>query len=289
MNLERCMLPGQRPSDWIPSTPIDILPALRIRYPNCIDDSVSGVQLVNRPVGGHSDWQFVVVRDCFDTQAPAMPVTEDRGDGYDFSDWPIEEYPGDVLQTVLQTNRIVALQNTLGIFKPAAFDMMRRIQEDARETEEDWLKHEHLSRIRFFRSVATHLSEQIASSVDLVAPTVEHLKAEDSFGLRAEEGEPRWMEIGAEAATPSLLYQRTLEDVESTVSEVFSALPRHLQVALWYTSVVEGELFSDKSALDWDAPSGSFENWALRDMDAYINKTARRVMAIAENDHWNAQ
>ncbi|MCT8177025.1 hypothetical protein [Variovorax sp. CY25R-8] len=178
-----------------------------------------------------------------------MPVTQDRGDGYDFSDWPLEEYPGDVLRTVLQTDRMVTLQDTLGIFEPAAFDMMRRIQEDAHETQEDWLKHEHLSRIRFFRDVATHLSEQIASSVDLVAPTVERLKAEDSFGLRADEGEPRWMEIGAEAATPSLLYQRTLEDVESTVMDVFSGLPRHTQVAVWYSTVVEGALSGDESAL----------------------------------------
>lgn len=283
------MLPGQRPSDWNASTPIDILPALRVRYPECIDDSVLGVQVVNRALDGHSNWQFVVVRHWSDTQVPAISVTQERGDGYDFSDWPVEAYPDEVLRTALQTDRIVALQESLGIFKPAAFDMMRRIQEDACDAQENWLKHEHLLRIRFFRDVAKHLSEEIASLVDLVVPTVERLKAEASFGLRAEQDEPRWTEIGAEAAAPSELYQRTLEDVESTVVEVFSELPRHSQVALWYSAVVESELSGDESALDWDTPSGSFEDWALRDLDALLNKTARRVMAKAENDHWNAQ
>lgn len=289
INFERCMLPGQRPSDWTAPAPIDILPALRLCYPGCIDDVVLEVQVVNRIDVGRSNWHFFVTKDFTTADVPVISVTEDRGDGYDFSDLPADVYPSDVILTILQSDRLQALQNTLGIFKPAAFDMMRRIQSDAYESQGDFLRSEHLPRVDFFRRVASHLSEHLASSVDLVRPTVQSLKSEEPFGLRGEGDDSRWMEVGEEAASPSLLHERTLEDVQSIVAENFSELPRPVQVAVWFSTVADGQLWHDDDALSWDFPSGAVDNMDLGDMDEVFNKAARKTMSLAENDYWKSQ
>ena len=279
-DLSLYLVPGSHPSDWRSGIPIEFLPVLRACYPDCIDTSILAVQLVREA----RCWSFRVTHVGGVRIGPVTPLSQDHGDCYDFSDYPDDQFPTELLQCTLQSDRIDAWQSNFGIFKPTAFEMLRRVQQDVQEECADALSQEYEERADFFRSVAVMLASQISNEIDLEMSVVSALKSETSFGLRVDDCESRWAEIGAETADPSILYEQMRSDVVGKVWEHFCHLPRATQVAVWFELHADREFPGEENLLRWDPPRGAIDKLKLFDMDDFCDRIARKVMSLAADD-----
>ena len=143
-DLAQWMLPGQRPSDWHAPTPIELLPALRGRYPTCLDETLLSVQLVNRPTEHRSPWHLIAVRaGQRQYEADAMEVAGHPGRDHYFGDVPAQAYTWQLLDALLDSSRVAACQSAAEIFQPATYHLMQRIERDALDARLEFLTAEH--------------------------------------------------------------------------------------------------------------------------------------------------
>ena len=279
-------------NDWKPGQPIELLPVLHAYYPGCLDDSVLSVQLWCQQTNsdeGVTDWGLQIMRSRSGVlRFPMPPASDGFGDNIDFSWKQRDKFPSDLIGVVLWRYPVELLQETFGIFKPemvklisqhryeAAFDAERKAGDSSNE------------RANFLLEAVNLLSGELASQIDLKLLTIRELKGESAFGLRAEENESRWVEIGTEAYQPSpLLYEETKSQVVALVEECFWSLPRALQVAIWFSHV--SEMFPGGNEIDhWDAPRGTIHDMRLFDVHEVFDSVANSVMSAAGEEYGNA-
>lgn len=295
-DIEQFLLPGQRPHDWNPKDPIELLPLFRRAYPGCLANDVLAFQLFNGAWPERIDYLVRIVRSCSDQVIPMMREAERYGDGYDYCDASPEYYPIELISDYLRSDRIDSLQDVFGLFDPAAYEMLCRVKVDScsgigrkAQREIDFVAEQHQTRADFFREVAVELAEHLTSQVDLVEPTIQEIRSQESFGLRAEQGTSRWREIGAEAFEPSLLYEIAKNDVESEVWQKFHELPEPVQLAVWFSTLVQEEMPGGDRLTTWDAPSGPRSSWKFWGLDALFDNVCRQVMGQASDDYFSAR
>lgn len=295
-DIEQYLLPGQRPHDWNPKDPIELLPLFRRAYPGCLADDVLAFQLFNGAWPERIDYLVRIIRSCGDQVIPMMREAERYGDGYDYCDAPSDSYPIELIADYLRSDRIESLQDVFGLFDPAAYEMLCRVKSDAgsgigrkMQREIDFAVGQNQERADFFREVAIELAEHLASSVDLVEPTIREIKSQESFGLRAEQGTSRWRELGAEAFEPSLLYEIAKNDVESEIWQQFHELPEPVQLAVWFSTVVQEEMPGGDRLTTWDAPSEPRKEWKFWGLDDLFDDVRQQVMGQASEDYFSAR
>lgn len=157
------------------------------------------------------------------------------------------------------------------------------------QREIDFAVGQNQERADFFREVAIELAEHLASSVDLVEPTIREIKSQESFGLRAEQGTSRWRELGAEAFEPSLLHEIAKSDVESEIWQQFYELPEPVQLAVWFSTVVQEEMPGGDRLTTWDAPSEPRKEWKFWGLDDLFDDVRQQVMGQASEDYFSAR
>lgn len=289
IELGQWLLPGQRPHDWISPTPIDLLPLLRQLYPGCIDEGLLAVQLINPDWPQRTAWHLRVTSVRGDGLVDITPVSQDSEDCYNFSDWPPQEFPDGLLEALCKPDRVAAWQATIELFRPEAFDMLRRVQNAAEESAAEESVRPYAARQAFLRDVATLLASNAAESVDLLQSTVRALQSSEPSGMHGYECDSLWAELGAEAHTPSLLHQRYLDDLKHKVWSKLCELPRATQIAVWFKARADEDFPRGGDTADWEAPDGRIESMHLSGMDDYCRGIAAKIMRLAEQNYLQAR
>jgi hypothetical protein len=287
-NIEQYLLPRPNHHGWDPDGVIELLPLFRRAYPGCIADDVMSFQLARDSSSGSGDYRIRAVRPDGDRGGSAL-AKFDRGIHFDPEFFP-DRYLVDVIYRLLEPEYIYHLQDAVGLFSPASYEMLCRfVREQSAWQQINSAAKGNQERADFFREVAIELAEHLASPVDLVAPTIREIKSQESFGLRAEQGTSRWRELGAEAFEPSLLHEIAKSDVESEIWQQFYELPEPVQLAVWFSTVVEKELPGGDCLTQWDAPSEPRKEWKFWGLDDLFDDVRQQVMGQASEDHFSAR
>jgi hypothetical protein len=289
IRIEQWLLPGQRPHEWVGTTPIDLLPLLRQLYPNCIDEGFLALQLVNPEWPNRTAWFFRVASIRGEGLVDITPVSQDREDGYNFGDWLPEQYPDDLIQALCQPDRVEAWQATIQLFRPEAFEMLQRVRSAAKDAAAEETMRPFAGRQAFLRDVATLLASDAAKSVDLLQPLVQALRNSQTSGPRGDECGSLWSELGTEALEPSLLHESYVDDLTRRVWSKFCELPRTTQVAVWFHVRADADFPGGPEATDWEVPVGRLESMRLSGMHDYCREIAASILGQAEEDFFQAR
>jgi hypothetical protein len=285
------LLPSQTPDHWRPGDPIDLLPALRARHPGCIDDSLLALQLHWPP---HADrwllWQMRAGEPL--CESSIGPLTEDDGDGYDYGDFPRDEYPAPILEDLLSDSRVQRWQTLAHLFKDDAFQMMERLRQHAQdECGDSAFQRERRdeAQIRTLWALARRLARHATTDLALAPAAVARLRAEPAFGMRDGAHLTRWDEVMDEACSPSLLFERTRRDVSSAVWDSFHALPYVQQLALWVQTYSDPPPVEDLPSVDGTPDDGHLNDGDLTDLRAHIDDLTSNVMRQAGDEGWRRE
>lgn len=279
----RYLLPSQLPGEWQAGQPIDLLPAFRACYPNCIDESILALQLQRT---NHTE-SYHFIRFSINgmvQEFPVWPVSEDHEDGYDYSDTSWLEYPHDLLHRLFEFGRYKMLQQVLELFKPDSFRLMAGIAEGAEfarawqhETSERML----VAKIDFMRDIAMSLADQLFRDTDLVPLIISRLESQPALSTMNVNSKTRWEEITNEMHSSSLLRECVVDDVSEAVSAVFFLQPRSVQLALWFDAVGKDALTGGGRVHNWDVPSEDLDSMKLFDVHILIDNLTSKVMNAA--------
>lgn len=229
---------------------VELLPALRAQYRGCIADAVASVRLQAVPHGpdrARSRFVFSVTElDPTEGQLVTRQVsdihrlTEDQGDGYDFSDHPATEFPRQVLEALFRPGRALLVGEVLGIFQAESLALLRQVSaatEDAAlhkaEREANQLEQRLVQQMCFYRDWARLSAEELCRDVDLPAQAIARLKDMPPFGCHGNEHATFWDALVCEAVRDSLLRDQFEGEVSTALLDAFQALPRATQMAYW--------------------------------------------------------
>lgn len=280
------LLPGQRPGEWQPTTPIDLLPALAQAYPRCIKPSVLAVQLVNVAAPSATLWHFRVVTVRQEQLVPAWPITQDDDDLYDYSDWPAHEFPVEVLRLVFESRRLEMIQHELDIFEPDSFALMQRLVDDQqRESQADLGDTRDTTREQLvhWRYLALDMAQHLVNAADVSEQVRAALCGEPAMDDGAAVSS-RWLEVGKAVATESLWVAQFAEDVAHEVRHQVALLPRAVQLAHWLVDKDDDGLLSPSELLDWWPPASSDEKLS-GEVRGLFREQARLIMQDAAEDY----
>lgn len=229
---------------------LELLPAFRAQYPGCIADAVASVRLQAVPHGpDRARWRFLFsVTELDQTQGRLVArqvsdihrLTEDQGDGYDFSDHPATEFPRDVLKAMFRPDRALLIGEVLGIFRAESFALLRQVffaGEDAGSNKAEQDANGSVQRLTqqvcFYRDWARLSAEELCRDVDLPAQAIARLKDMPPFGCHGNEHATFWDALVCEAVRDSLLRDQFEGEVSTALLDAFQALPRATQMAYW--------------------------------------------------------
>jgi hypothetical protein len=284
--------------DAVPSKSISIelLPALREQYPGCIVDSVASIRLeaagALRPSQGWCFWitERLPAQGHLDRRpvTDIVPITQDNGDNYDYSDHPTTEPPYELLHAIFRPGRALVVAETLGVFKPESRHLLRAQAEfaadaasHAAELEFQAVNQRLMGQAQHHSEWAKLLAKELCRGVDLAGDAIQRLKNEPPLGLRDGEATSMWGELLAEAREDSLLSEGYRRQVDQAVYEAFKALPRATQLAYWLIhSPAASELAPGE---DWDQPKAEPECWDLFELDSALERVSRKVWARADD------
>lgn len=124
------------------------------------------------------------------------------------------------------------------------------------------------------------LAEDLVAGTDLVGEVVRKLKSESATGILDQPSLfSRWAEIVCDLqSNDSLLSEGFRRDIDSAVYEVFYALPRTRQFAVWVTH--------EQIRADWDDPprgweEGGFEGFELHELNLVLEDVTESVLEVA--------
>lgn len=281
------LLPEHQPGQWKPDRPIDLLPALRLHYPGCVEDGLLRVELVYEISAERiSPSHFQVVRYGAGVEplhihcAPIYPITEDDDDGYDYSD-ARDAFPHEIIACVFDPLRLQRVQDTLHIFKAGfvsfaevAGQSYRRAAQEECWAEMDYAEKRTTAHIEFLASWVRKASSHIADQIDLQAMAISSLKESDVWQMMVNEG-TQLRDIGLS------LFQT---GIEHEVHAAFMRMPHAVQLALWaHHEQADEWLRASNSA---DLPKGGIDDFsidhAVEFLDEIVHRIWNKVCAEAE-------
>jgi hypothetical protein len=252
---------------------VELLPTFYAQFGPLLDFRLRSIQLRKESY----DWMVRIWREQHDVRDES--VSDLLKGGVDT--YPIEE----IVRILLNESVRFEVADQLGIFNPPALRLMvaNAIENERAHDRGYDMASKHWNPLADFElACARQLADEVASGIDLVSRTIKNLKSESATGILGDENRSRWDEIVCDlGSTDSLLFEGFKNDIDSAVYEVFSALPRTQQLAIWMSHDHIRDDFDD-TPRGWE--EHGVEGFTLHDLDVVLEDVTRAVLGVARNE-----
>jgi hypothetical protein len=276
---------------------VQLLPAIRQRFPGCVSDQVAAVRLIARwPEAPKTAWALVIT-EFHPEQMRLMerhveditPITQEDGDNYDYSDHPSAEFPRDVIAALLRPGIDVIFGNTLGIFRQESMRMLINLSfaveysvESQDRTESDKETARLLCHAHHYRNWTLLSAEELCRNVDLAAEAIERLRTCSARGIGGGEESSLWEEILSEVRAESLFNESMKSEVLQAVYDAFRDLPLATQWAYWLLNGCG--MYEMEPGKDWKETSDDPKDWTMYELETCLEKAVRKVWGKADDE-----
>lgn len=130
MDLLEVLRPEYQHGGWQPQQPVDLLPALRFKYPGWIRDEILCVELVfgaDRVRVWQLGYREFTGRDVRSQLLDLAPITQEDDDNYGFEDHSGDEYPLPILAHMLDVRQCKQLADAMPLFNPQAARLIEEL------------------------------------------------------------------------------------------------------------------------------------------------------------------
>ena len=242
MDLLDVLRPEYQHGGWQPQQPINLLPALRLKYPGWIRDEILCMELVfgaERARVWQLGYRELTERGVRSQLLDLAPITQEDEDNYGFEDHCGDEYPGVVLGHLLNVRRCKQLAYAMPLFSQQAMRLIEDLALAKNEDEEDGMEaaaSQSQGQLRFCWYVARGLADRVSKSLldQCVAQVARDLK---KLGL--------WRETAEVVQDESnILRHMAIDDLEMRARRALKALSNDERRALWLRFEASAELDS---------------------------------------------
>lgn len=295
------LLPADRSRNGHHGGAIELLPAIRHRFPGCVSDGVVSVRLVtvtpDKPV---TAWAVQITEFdegqaslCERSVDDLVCITQNAGDHYDFSDHPSTEFPAAVIAALLKPGVELAFGVTLGIFRPQSMRMLRQMADSMTDAALHHAQAERALEVtrlaeqaRHFKRLAEMSARELCRSVDLACAVIAHLRALPTSYAGRDMVSHFWDELVAECRRASFFNEAIKAQVLDAVYTEFKALPTATQWAYW---LLNGDtLHHMQVGEDWAETSNDPADWTMHDLEACLDSAVRSIWRQASQEAFDS-